>query len=63
MDYISGELANIKQNGIGIKIDTHPCTACGQVLMRHMGKRAAAFGGMRQFPVRSGKSDTRVSAV
>ncbi len=34
MDYISGEISNIKQNGVGIKIDTPPCPVCGKQLRR-----------------------------
>ncbi|KGR62631.1 conjugal transfer protein TraE [Xanthomonas vasicola] len=34
MEYISGEVANIKQNGLSMKIDTHPCPTCGKALRR-----------------------------
>lgn len=43
MDYISGEVANIKQNGVGIKIDTHPCPACGKPLRRIKKKEKNSF--------------------
>jgi DNA topoisomerase-3 len=43
MDYISGEVANIKQNGVGIKIDTHPCPACGRPLRRIKKKEKNSF--------------------
>ncbi|MCJ9669435.1 MULTISPECIES: DNA topoisomerase 3 [unclassified Neorhizobium] len=43
VDHISGEVANIKQNGVGIKIDTHPCPACGKPLRRIKKKDKDAF--------------------
>jgi ssDNA-binding Zn-finger/Zn-ribbon topoisomerase 1 len=43
MDYISGEVANIKQNGVGIKIDTNPCPACGKPLRRIKKKEKNSF--------------------
>ncbi|EHY0174126.1 DNA topoisomerase 3 [Salmonella enterica] len=34
MEYIGAEVANIKQNGLSMKIDTHPCPSCGKPLRR-----------------------------
>ncbi|EHO0169646.1 DNA topoisomerase 3 [Salmonella enterica] len=34
MEYISAEVANIKENGLSMKIDTHPCPSCGKPLRR-----------------------------
>lgn len=34
MEYITGEVGNIKQNGLSMKIDTHPCPTCGKPLRR-----------------------------
>ncbi|KKX24198.1 DNA topoisomerase 3 [Rhizobium sp. LC145] len=34
MEYIGAEVANIKENGLSMKIDTHPCPSCGKPLRR-----------------------------
>ena len=34
MGYITGEVENVKQNGIGIKIDTHRCPTCDKPIRR-----------------------------
>lgn len=34
MEYIGAEVANIKDNGLNMKIDTHPCPSCGKPLRR-----------------------------
>jgi DNA topoisomerase-3 len=34
MDYIGGEVANIRRHGLDMKIDVHPCPSCGKPLRR-----------------------------
>lgn len=34
MEYVGGEIGHVKQNGIGIKVNTHPCPECGKPLRR-----------------------------
>lgn len=34
MEYIGGEVANVKAHGLNIKVDTHPCPQCGKHLRR-----------------------------
>jgi DNA topoisomerase-3 len=43
MAYIGGEVATVKANGIGIKIDTHKCPDCGNALRRIKKKEGNEF--------------------
>ena len=43
MTYIGGEVDSVKANGIGIKIDTHPCPQCGRPLRRTKKKEKNEF--------------------
>jgi DNA topoisomerase-3 len=44
MEYISGEIQNVKQNGIGIKINTNPCPECKKPLRRIKGNKGYFWG-------------------
>lgn len=43
MDYIAGEVAGVKENGLAIKVDTHPCPLCAKPLRRIKKKEKNEF--------------------
>lgn len=44
MTYITREVADVKRNGIGMKVDTHPCPTCKKPLRRVKGSKGYFWG-------------------
>ena len=43
MAYVTGEVGRVKQNGLGIKFEIHPCPSCGKALHRFKKKDTDEF--------------------
>lgn len=49
MEYIGSEVESVKQNGLGIKFDSHPCPSCGNALRRIKKKASGFFWGCSNY--------------